>query len=174
MLGFLMKERPSYDAYFMEMAHVVSKRSTCLRRSVGALLVKDKHILSTGYNGAPKGFRHCAEVGCVREKLNVPSGERHELCRGLHAEQNAIIQAALHGVSTKGSTLYCTNHPCVICAKMIINAGIVRVVIRDGYRDELAAKMLKEVGIKVELLTERSISPYLIDRVRKEMVVIHG
>ena len=102
-----MQERPSYDEYFMEMAHVVAKRSTCLRRSVGAILVKDKHILSTGYNGAPKGLKHCSETGCLRENMNIPSGERHELCRGLHAEQNAIIQAAVFGISIKGSTLYC-------------------------------------------------------------------
>ncbi|RLF35737.1 MAG: cytidine deaminase, partial [Thermoplasmata archaeon] len=112
-----MEDRPSYDEYFMEMAHVVAKRSTCLRRKVGAILVKDKHILSTGYNGAPKGLKHCSEVGCLREKLRVPSGQRHELCRGLHAEQNAIIQAAVFGVSIEGSTLYCTNAPCVVCAK---------------------------------------------------------
>ena len=104
-----MGERPSYDEYFMEMAHVVKKRSTCIRRSVGAILVKDKHILSTGYNGAPKGHKHCSEVGCLRELRNVPSGERHEICRGLHAEQNAIIQAAVFGISIVDSVLYCTN-----------------------------------------------------------------
>jgi dCMP deaminase len=106
-----MELRPSYDEYFMEMAYVVAKRSTCLRRKVGAILVKEKHILSTGYNGAPKGFRHCSETGCLREDQNIPSGERHELCRGLHAEQNAIIQAAVFGVSIKGSVLYCTTPP---------------------------------------------------------------
>lgn len=144
------KKRPDWDHYFLDIVELVSKRSTCCRRSVGGGLVRDSRILATGYNGAPSKLKHCLEIGCLREQLQVPSGERHELCRGLHAEQNAIIQAALHGVSTKGSTLYCTNHPCVICAKMIINAGIVRVVIRDGYRDELAARMLKEAGIKVE------------------------
>jgi dCMP deaminase len=133
----------------MEIAHLVSKRSTCTRRRVGAVLVKDKRILATGYNGAPSSLQHCLDIGCLREQLNVPSGERHELCRGLHAEQNVIIQAALHGVITKGSTLYCTNHPCVICAKMIINAGIVRIVIRNGYHDKLAADMLKEARIDV-------------------------
>ena len=144
--------RPNWDEYFLEMAQVAAKRSTCLRRQVGAVLVKDRRLLATGYNGAPQKLKHCGEISCLRETMGIPSGERHELCRGLHAEQNAIIQAALHGVSTKGSTLYCTNHPCVICAKMIINAGISRVVIRDGYHDQLAAEMLKEAGIRVEQL----------------------
>jgi dCMP deaminase len=146
------KKRPDWDHYFLDIVDLVSKRSTCCRRSVGAGLVRDSRILATGYNGAPSKLQHCLDIGCLREQLKVPSGERHELCRGLHAEQNAIIQAALHGVSTKESTLYCTNHPCVICAKMIINAGISRVVIRDGYHDQLAAEMLKEAGIGVEQL----------------------
>jgi len=145
-------ERPSYDDYFMEMAHVVAKRSTCLRRKVGALLIKDKHILSTGYNGAPKGFKHCSEVGCLREQLNVPSGQRHELCRGLHAEQNAIIQAAVFGVSIKGSTLYCTSAPCVVCVKMLINAGVDTIIFSGDYPDDLAEKMLKESNIKIKKL----------------------
>jgi len=144
------KKRPSWDNYFLDIVELVSKRSTCCRRAVGAGLVSDSRILATGYNGAPSKLQHCLDIGCLREQLKVPSGERHELCRGLHAEQNAIIQAALHGVSTKGSTLYCTNHPCVICAKMIINAGILRIVIRDGYHDKLAAQMLKEAGISVK------------------------
>ena len=142
-------ERPSWDQYFMDIVELVSKRSTCLRRKVGAVLVRDKRILSTGYNGAPTGIRHCAEVGCLREQLNVPSGERHELCRGLHAEQNAIIQAALHGVSIKGSTIYCTNHPCIICSKMIINSGIEKIVYKYEYRDKLAEEMLKEANVEV-------------------------
>ena len=142
-------ERPSWDQYFMDIVDLVSRRSTCLRRKVGAVIVRDKRILSTGYNGAPTGIRHCAEVGCLREQLKVPSGERHELCRGLHAEQNAIIQAALHGVSTKGSTIYCTNHPCIICSKMIINSGIEKIVYRYEYRDKLAEEMLKEANIEV-------------------------
>ena len=121
-----------------------------MRRQVGALIVKDKRILSTGYNGAPSGLRHCEEVGCIRKDSNIPSGERHELCRGLHAEQNAIIQAAYHGISIKGSTLYCTNSPCVICAKMIINAGIKEIIYAEGYDDPLAMKLLEEAGIKVE------------------------
>ncbi len=145
-----VKDRPDWDTYFLDIVEVVSRRSTCRRRSVGAGLVRDRRILATGYNGAPSKLRHCLDIGCLREQLNVPSGERHELCRGLHAEQNVIIQAALHGVITKESTLYCTNQPCVICAKMIINAGIVRVVIRDGYSDKLATSMLEEAKIKVE------------------------
>ena len=146
------KIRPEWDNYFLDIVELISKRSTCVRRAVGAALVRDRRILATGYNGAPSKLKHCLDIGCLREQLNVPSGERHELCRGLHAEQNVIIQAAMHGVITKGSTLYCTNHPCVICAKMIINAGIIRIVIRDGYHDKLAAQMLKEAGISVKQL----------------------
>lgn len=122
---------------------------------MGAILVKDKKILATGYNGAPSGLDHCLDTGCLRERLGIPSGERHELCRGLHAEQNAIIQAAYHGVEISGSTLYCTNHPCIICSKMIINAGIKRIVYEDGYADELAKEMLKESRIKVEKFDRR-------------------
>jgi len=140
-------DRPSWDQYFMDIVDLVSRRSTCLRRKVGAILVRDKRILATGYNGPPAGIAHCSDVGCLRDKLKVPSGERHELCRGLHAEQNAIIQAALHGVSTKGATIYCTNHPCIICAKMIINSGIESFVYKEDYRDELAEEMLREAGI---------------------------
>lgn len=146
--------RPDWDEYFMEIADVVKKRSTCLRRNVGALIVKDHRILATGYNGAPSGIEHCGIRGCLREQLHVPSGERHELCRGIHAEQNAIIQAAYLGVSIEDSTLYCTNQPCILCAKMIINAGIRRIVIKEGYPDEAAAMMLQEAGINVEKIGE--------------------
>jgi len=124
-------------------------RSTCLRRHVGAIIVKDKRILATGYNGAPAGLRHCEEVGCVRDNISVPSGMRHELCRGLHAEQNAIIQAAYHGISIAGATLYCTNKPCVICSKMLINAGIRTIYYQDGYSDDLADQILEEAGIQL-------------------------
>ncbi len=134
----------------MEMAEVAKKRSTCMRRQVGAVIVKDKRILASGYNGAPSGLPHCRETGCLREQLNVPSGERHELCRGLHAEQNAIIQAALHGVRIKGSTLYVTHKPCIICSKMMINAGIKKIVYKGDYPDPLSEKMLEEAGIIVE------------------------
>jgi dCMP deaminase len=144
-----MGDRPSYDEYFMEMAHVVAKRSTCIRRKVGAILVKDKHILSTGYNGAPKGLKHCAEIGCLREKLDIPSGHRHELCRGLHAEQNSIIQAAVFGISIKDSFLYCTNTPCVVCVKMLINSGVKEIVFQGDYPDDLAKKMIDESKINI-------------------------
>ncbi|MDA8141540.1 MAG: cytidine/deoxycytidylate deaminase family protein [Desulfobacteraceae bacterium] len=147
------RERPSWDTYFMDITCLVAKRTTCLRRAVGAVIVKDRRLLSTGYNGAPSNVRHCAEVGCLRQQLKVPSGERHELCRGIHAEQNAIIQAAYHGVSIKGGTLFCTTQPCSICAKMIINAGIVRIVYQDGYADPLAIEMLAEAGVELEKLS---------------------
>ena len=133
----------------MDIARLVASRSTCLRRQVGAVIVKDKNVLTTGYNGTPSGIRHCQETGCLREKMQVPSGQRHELCRGLHAEQNAIIQAAKHGVNISGGTLYCTNAPCVICAKMLINAGLSRIVYLDGYPDDLARDLLLESGIEV-------------------------
>ncbi len=139
--------RPSWDQYFMDITHLVATRSSCLRRQVGALLVKDRNILATGYNGVPSGITHCEAVGCLRERLKVPSGERHELCRGLHAEQNAIIQAAKHGTNIDGATLYCTTMPCIICTKMIINAGITRVIYGEGYADELAREMITESGI---------------------------
>ena len=142
--------RPSWLEYFMAITRLVARRSTCLRRSVGAILVKDKRILATGYNGAPAGLRHCEEVGCLRERSSVPSGMRHELCRGLHAEQNVIIQAAYHGIPIKGATLYCTNKPCVICSKMLINAGIEVIYYEEGYDDPLSDEMFLEAGIQVE------------------------
>lgn len=140
--------RPTWDQYFIDITHLVATRSTCLRRQVGALLVKDRNILATGYNGSPSGIRHCEETGCLRERMKVPSGERHELCRGLHAEQNAIIQAARHGVNIDGSTLYCNTMPCSICTKMLINAGIRRIVYDTGYADDLAREMVAEAGIE--------------------------
>jgi dCMP deaminase len=143
--------RPSWDEYFVEIARQVATRSTCLRRSVGAVIVRDKRILSTGYNGPPSGLAHCDEVGCLREQLGIPSGERQEICRGLHAEQNAIIQAALHGVSTQGATIYTTLQPCVTCAKMVINAGIERVVSLDGYPEQLGRAMLEEANVALEI-----------------------
>jgi len=142
--------RPGWDEYFMEITRLVARRSSCLRRQVGAVLVKDRNILATGYNGVPTGITHCAETGCLRAKLNVPSGERHELCRGLHAEQNAIIQAAKHGTNIDGATLYSTTMPCIICAKMIINAGIQRVVYEEGYADQLSMELVAESGLLVE------------------------
>jgi len=141
--------RPSWERYFMDITNLVAKRSTCKRRSVGAIILKDKRILTTGYNGAPTGIKHCIDIGCLREDLSVASGERHELCRGIHAEQNAIIQAAYHGVSIKGATLFCTNLPCSICAKMIINAGIIKIRFQSGYADPMSREMLKEAGVEV-------------------------
>jgi len=142
-------ERPDNDTYFMQMAELVSTRSTCLRRQVGAVIVKEKRVLSTGYNGAPRGLKHCAEVGCVREQNNIESGTRHELCRGVHAEQNAVIQAAYFGVSIKGGTIYSTAFPCVLCAKILVNAGIVEVVYKDDYIDDLSKSILDESKVKV-------------------------
>ena len=129
------------------MAQLASTRSTCIRRHVGAVLVKEKKILATGYNGVPSGISHCADVGCLRDEEQIPSGQRHELCRGLHAEQNAILQAAYHGVSIQGSVLFCTNFPCVICSKMLINAGIRQIFYLEGYPDTLSERMLNEAGM---------------------------
>lgn len=148
-------ERPTWDEYFMEMAQVAAKRSTCLRRSVGAVIVKNKQILASGYNGTPMGLPHCEEVGCLREQMKVPSGKCHELCRGVHAEQNAITQAAYHGVSVKGGTIYVTHQPCVVCTKMLINAGIERVVYANPYPDELAQEMMGQSKMKIEIFNAR-------------------
>ncbi|MGQ9609518.1 MAG: deoxycytidylate deaminase [bacterium] len=144
-----MERRLSWDEYFMEIAYLVAKRSTCIRRQVGAIIVRDRRILATGYNGAPRGLAHCAEVGCLREKMGVPSGRMQELCRGLHAEQNAIIQAALFGVSIENSMIYTVTQPCVVCAKMIINSGIKRVVFAEFYPDQLAEELFEEANIEL-------------------------
>jgi len=141
--------RPTVDEYFMEIASVVAKRSTCLRNQVGAVIVRDKRILATGYNGAPKGLPHCLDIGCIRELNDIPSGERHELCRAVHAEQNAILQAAIHGVSTEDATIYCTHQPCILCAKMMINAGIKKVVYANQYPDTEALEFLKQAHVEV-------------------------
>lgn len=141
--------RPDNDEYFMEMAELIATRSTCVRRHVGAVLVKDKRVLSTGYNGSPKGTQHCETMGCIREQMNVPSGTRHELCRGVHAEQNAIIQAAYFGVSVKDSVIYTTTYPCSMCAKILINAGIKEVVYSEGYVDDLSKKLFAETNILI-------------------------
>lgn len=141
--------RESWPEYFMKIAFMVAERSTCLRRAVGALAVRDKRILATGYNGAPSGLAHCQETGCLRKKLNIPSGQRHEICRGLHAEQNVVIQAAVNGLNISGADFYCTNHPCVLCAKILINCSISRLFYAESYPDELASQMLAEAGIEV-------------------------
>ncbi|RKX68080.1 cytidine deaminase [candidate division TA06 bacterium] len=143
-------ERPSWDEYFMQITELVKERSTCLRRKVGAVIVKNKRILTTGYNGPPEGFKHCDDLGgCIRDRLHIPSGQRQELSRAVHAEQNAIVQAAKMGISIDGGTIYVTNHPCVICTKMLINAGIKRIIYKEGYPDELSKEMLKEGNIEV-------------------------
>ncbi len=139
--------RPQWDTYFMKIAEDVATRSTCTRRQVGAVIVKDKRILTTGYNGVPTGITHCTPETCIRTLLNIPSGERHELCRGLHAEQNAIIQGALHGVSINGAKIYVTHQPCSICTKMLINSGIKTFIYKSPYRDELADEMVKEADV---------------------------
>ncbi len=141
--------RPSWDEYFMDITRRVATRSTCLRRAVGAILVHDKRIIASGYNGGPTGLAHCLDIGCLRERLGIPSGQQHELCRGIHAEQNAIIQAARYGVSIEGAVLYCTTQPCTQCTKMLINAGIVEIVYAEGYPDDLARELLDESGIIV-------------------------
>ncbi len=145
-------QRPSWDEYFMRIAQQVAERATCLRRSIGAVVVLNKRILSTGYNGAPSGLPHCSETGCLRDELQVPSGERHELCRGLHAEMNALLQGARHGIRMDGATLYSTHVPCSLCSKMLINTGVVRVVAAVEYPDPLAREMLLQAGVKLDVL----------------------
>ncbi|MDI9482518.1 MAG: dCMP deaminase family protein [Bacillota bacterium] len=141
--------RPTWDEYFMDIVELVKKRSTCVRRQVGALIVKDKRILATGYNGAPVGCNHCIDIGCLRDQLNIPSGERHEICRATHAEQNAIAQAAYSGTSVKNGIMYVTTQPCVLCAKLIINAGISKVIFKGDYPDKLAMELFKEAGVRI-------------------------
>ena len=136
----------------MAISRLVANRSTCLRRHVGAILVKDKRILASGYNGAPSGLKHCEETGCLRANSDVPSGERHELCRGVHAEQNAVIQAAINGTSLQGASLYCTNQPCVICSKILLNAEIKTIYITEHYEDKLAQELLAEAGIEMNVV----------------------
>ena len=145
-----LEPRPSWDAYFMDIARLVARRATCVRRAVGAVMVRDRHILTTGYNGAPAGMRHCDQTGCLRTRLAVPSGERHELCHGIHAEQNAIIQAACHGISVRNATLYCTHQPCSICAKMLINVGIQKVCYGESYDDASSRTTLLEAGVEMQ------------------------
>jgi len=145
--GETPQRRPSWDEYFLQLARQAATRSTCLRRQVGAVLVRDKRILTTGYNGAPRGVAHCLDIGCLRDQLGIPSGERHELCRAIHAEQNAVIQAAIHGVAIEGATLYCTHHPCILCAKILINCGVREIHYLEGYPDDLSRDMLAEAGL---------------------------
>lgn len=147
--------RPPWDEYFLQLADLVATRSTCLRRHVGAVLVKDERIIATGYNGAPRGMAHCLDLGCLREEKGIPSGQRYELCRGVHAEQNAIINAAYYGISTSNSVLYCTNQPCIICARMIINAGIKAVIHRGNFKDDLAQAFLLEAGVLLREISSK-------------------
>lgn len=147
--------RPDWDHYFLEIAHVIASRSTCLRRSVGAVITMDNRIIASGYNGPPSKLKHCAEVGCLREKLNIPSGTMHEICRGMHAEQNALVQAAVYGTPVKGGTIYVTCQPCVLCAKMIINAQINRIVYNGSYPDDLSKELLAEAAIEVVRLPKK-------------------
>lgn len=156
-------QRVSWPQYFMRIAYLVAERSTCLRRKVGAVAVKDKRILATGYNGAPAGVAHCLEVGCLRQQRGIPSGQSHEICRGLHAEQNVIVQAAIHGVSLAGSEIYCTTQPCLICMKMIINCGITTIWHAELYPDAMAEAMAKEARVRVELLPLQSDPPFGVE-----------
>jgi dCMP deaminase len=146
-------KRPSWDEYFMRIAMLAATRSTCLRRQVGAVIVKDKKVLATGYNGSPSGLKHCLDIGCLREQMGIPSGQRHELCRAIHAEQNAIVQAATSGVSIKDGILYSTTFPCILCAKMLVNSGIKEIYISEGYPDELSKEILDEAGVVIRRLT---------------------
>ena len=150
-----LTRRPSWDEYFLQLALQAATRSTCLRRQVGAVLVRDKRLLATGYNGAPRGTAHCLDIGCLRERLGIPSGERQELCRAIHAEQNAIIQAAVHGVAIEGAVLYTTLHPCILCAKMLINCGVHEIHYLEGYPDELSLSMIEEAGVSLHKETLR-------------------
>jgi dCMP deaminase len=150
------RTRPTVDEYFTAMAELVSTRSTCLRRQFGSVIVQDKHAIATGYNGAPKGMQHCLEIGCLRDELKIPSGTQHEICRGVHSEQNAIIQCATYGEPTAGATLYVTGYPCKICAKMIINALIKRVVISGEYSDTEGVDLLKEAGVEVTIMKQNA------------------
>ncbi|MCK4938466.1 MAG: cytidine/deoxycytidylate deaminase family protein [Methanosarcinales archaeon] len=154
-----MVQRPTLDEYFMEIAQVVAKRSTCLRNQVGAVIVLDKRILSTGYNGAPRNLQHCLDIGCIRQQQNIASGTRHELCRAVHAEQNAIIQSALHGVSIENATLYCTHQPCILCAKMIINSKIKKVVFSNNYPDDVAIRFFNKAGVEIVSFPGHSNDP---------------
>jgi dCMP deaminase len=155
--------RPSWDDYFMKLALLVAERSTCRRHHVGAVIVRDKRILTTGYNGAASGIKDCMQLGCLRDKLKIPSGVRHEICRTVHAEQNAIIQAGLHGITIKGATLYCTHSPCILCAKMLANAGIVRVITCTDYADAAFKALFKEARISFRKINRPDLTISILD-----------
>ena len=158
-----LPKRPDIDEYFLKIASVVAERSTCRRHHMGAIAVRDKHILTTGYNGAPAGAKDCLELGCLRDEQGIASGTRHEICRAIHAEQNVIIQAGLHGVSLEGSTVYCTHTPCVLCAKMLVNAKIARLVSFGKYNDDSFIEIFKEAGIKVDMKEKPSPAISFLD-----------
>lgn len=143
-----VKRRANWNEYFLKIAALVAERSTCKRHHIGAVIVKDRQILTTGYNGAARNLPDCMQKGCIRDKLKIPSGQQQQVCRAIHAEQNAIIQAAIHGQNISGSTLYCTHSPCVICAKMIVNARIKTVVSYDDYAGKAFVKLFKQAGIE--------------------------
>lgn len=157
-------KRKSWDIYFMDIAYLVASRSTCLRRQIGAVAVKENRILATGYNGAPSGCKHCLDIGCIRERLNIPSGERHEICRASHAEMNIIAQAALYGIALKGATIYCTNQPCSICIKLMINSKVSRIIFENPYPDALATELFMEASSSTN-------ATYTIDRDGRELSV---
>jgi len=162
-LNYKPYTRPSWDEYFMKMAFLVAERSTCLRHHVGAVIVKSNHLISSGYNGAASGIKDCIELGCLRDQLGIASGTRHEICRAVHAEQNAIIQAALHGTSTEGATIYCTHSPCVICAKMAVNAKIKRFVTCSYYPDKSYEDLFREAGVKFEVIKRPEMKIEVLD-----------
>jgi len=162
-LNYKPYKRPSWDEYFIKMAYLVAERSTCLRHHVGAVIVKNNYLISSGYNGAPSGVKDCTELGCLRDQLGIQSGTRHEVCRAVHAEQNAIIQAAIHGSGTEGATIYCTHSPCIICAKMIVNAKIKRFVTSSYYPDKTYEELFKEAGIKFDIIKKPDLSITTLD-----------
>jgi dCMP deaminase len=162
-LDYVPYKRPSWDEYFIKMAYLVAERSTCLRHHVGAVIVKNNHLVSTGYNGAAAGVKDCIELGCLRDQMGIASGTRHEICRAIHAEQNAIIQAALHGKTTEGATLYCTHSPCTICAKMLVNAKIKKVVIVKYYPDKTYEELFKEAGVDFKVVNRPDLGIGVLD-----------
>ncbi|MFH1854219.1 MAG: dCMP deaminase family protein [Candidatus Omnitrophota bacterium] len=145
-------KRPDWDEYFLKMAYLVAERSTCMRHHVGAVIARNKRILTTGYNGAASGIKDCLQLGCMRNEKGIPSGERHEICRAIHAEQNAIIQAGLHGINIADSTVYCTHSPCILCAKMLTNCKIRKFVTSGFYADKNFRPLFKEAGIEYKTI----------------------
>ena len=158
-----IRKRPGWDEYFMKAAFLVAERSTCLRHHVGAVIVRDKRILTTGYNGAAKGIKDCIELGCLRNEMNIPSGTRHEICRAIHAEQNAIIQGGLHGITIKGAAIYCTHSPCILCAKMLVNAGITHFITCNDYPDKAFKELFDEAGVKFSKIPKPELDIFTLE-----------